>query len=93
MKEKIYYVTNTKGEGSFLKFFIYLDGNNIKIIDYTTRDINGDLSQKAVCRCIPNLSNIKLVFLDLDGDFNLNENNLIQTSNNNYLNGFLWKVR
>ena len=35
---------------------------------------------------------MKLVFPNLFGDFNLNENTLVETSNNKYLNGFLWKV-
>lgn len=44
MEEKNYYVTNTKGKGAFTKFFMYLDGTNIKFIDTEPKDINGDLS-------------------------------------------------
>ena len=46
MEEKNYYLTNTLGDGTFNKIFMYLDGNNIKFIDSTSSDINVDLSQK-----------------------------------------------
>ena len=72
MEEKNYYVTNTKGKGKFTKYFMYLDGTNIKFIDTEPKDINGDLSQRAVCRCMLDLSTINLVFPDINGDLELN---------------------
>ena len=91
MEEKTYYVTNTKGERTFSKYFMYLDGTNIKFLDSTPSEINGDLSQKAVCRCMLDLSSIKLQIPDVSGDLQLNSKTLIQTDSK-YLNGYLWKV-
>ena len=92
MEEKTYYVTNTKGEDSFNKIFMYLDGNEIKFIDSKPSDINGDLSQKAVVRCMLDLSSIELEYPEGNEDFTQNVQVLIQINKNKYLNGFLWKV-
>lgn len=38
------------------------------------------------------LSKINLVFPDINGDLELNQNTRIQTNNEKYLNVFLWKI-
>ena len=70
---------------------MYLDGTSIKFVDSTPSDINGNLSQKAVCRCMLNLSTIKLEFPNTSGDLELNTKTLIQTDSK-YLNGYLWMI-
>ena len=92
MEPKNYYVTNTKGSKTFTKYFMYLDGKTIKFIDTEPKDINGDLSQRAVSRCMLDLSKINLIFPDTKGDIEFNKDTRIKTSNEKYLNGFLWKI-
>ena len=93
MEQKSYYLTNTKGTKTiFSKIFMYLDGTSIKFIDTEPKDINGNLSQKAVIRCMLDLSNIKLEFPNNKEDLNINEKVLIKT-NSKSLNGYLWKIK
>ena len=68
-----YYLTNTKGEGkqTMNKMFMYLDGTNIKFIDYDP------FSANTVCRCMLDLSGIKLVFPEIIGDPIINQNTKI----------------
>ena len=83
-----YYLTNTKGAEGMNKFFMYLDGTNIKFIDAYPFDLN------RVCRCMLDLANINLVFPNLNGaiELNPNEDTLIQTSKEKYASGFLWQI-
>ena len=84
-----YYLTNTIGKGgSYNKFFMYLDGTNIKFIDAEPSKVN------AVCRCMLVLSDIKFVFPEIADaiELNQNEDTLIQTSKEKYVKGFLWKI-
>ena len=84
-----YYLTNTIGKGgSYNKFFMYLDGTNIKFIDAEPSKVN------AVCRCMLELSRINLVFPEIADaiELNQNEDTLIQTSKEKYVKGFLWKI-
>lgn len=91
METKTYYVQNTKGQGTFNKIFMYLDWNTIKFIDSTPSQINGDLSQKNISRCILILSSIKLEIPNNDENINHNTQILIKT-NSKYLDGYLWKI-
>ena len=86
MKEKNYYLTNTRGKDAFSKIFMYLDGTNIKFID------SSPFSVKAVCRCMLVISKINFVSPNLNGDLELNQDIPIQINNEKYLNGFLWKI-
>ena len=91
MEKKSYYLTNTKGAKTFSKIFMYIDGSTIKFIDTEPKDINGNLSQKAVVRCMLDLSNIKLEFPNNKEDLNINEKVSIKTNSKN-LNGYLWRI-
>ena len=88
MQRGKYYLTNTKGKekNTQNKMFMYLDGTNIKFIDYDP------FSANTVCRCMLDLSGIKLLFPEIIGDPILNQNTKIAINREKYVKGFLWKI-
>ena len=52
MKEKIYYVTNTKGAGDYNKIFMYLEDNSITFKDMDPVNAIWDTSLKFHCICM-----------------------------------------
>ena len=93
MTQRTYYLTNTKGKNTFYsKYFMYLDGKNIKFLDSDTSSIIGNLSQRAELRCMFDFSNITLEFPNNKGDLDINKIVSIKT-NSKALNGYLWKIQ
>ena len=86
MEANKYYLTNTKGKDSANKYFMYLEGTNIKFIDADPSKVN------SVCRCMLDLERINLVFPNGAIELNQNVETSIQTSKGEYANGFLWKI-
>ena len=92
MKEKIYYVTNTKGNGDYNKMFMYLENNSITFKDIDPVNAIYDTSQKYHCICMLKVPTVKLEFPKDKRDFDFNEEVKFQTSFNNYYNGYLWRI-
>ena len=88
MQRGKYYLTNTKGKekNTKNKIFMYLDGTNIKFTGYDP------FSTNTVCRCMLDLSGIKLLFPEIIGDPILNQNTKIAINREKYVKGFLWKI-
>ena len=84
METGIYYLTNTKGQGDFTKIMMYLEDKNIKFKDTVPF---GD----TVCRCILDIYPLKLNYSNNKGEINMNQK-IIISIDNNYLNGYLWKI-
>ena len=84
MQPKTYYLTNTKGQELFSKIKIYLEDKNIKFID-------DSLSGVTVCRCMLDIYPMSLNYTNKKGEINLNQKTVF-TIDNNYLNGYLWKI-
>jgi len=92
MKEKIYYVTNTKGAGDYNKIFMYLEDNSITFKDMDPVNAIWDTSLKFHCICMLKIPEVAIEFPEDKRDFDYNTEVKFQTSFNNYYNGYLWKI-
>ena len=92
MKEKIYYVTNTKGTGAYNKMFMYLENNSITFKDMDPISAIWDTSLKFHCICMLKIPSVSIEFPEDKRDFDYNTEVKLQTSFNNYYNGYLWKI-
>ena len=90
LTENKYFLTKNKtNSGNFNYYFMYLDGKNVKISNFTISSIPKD---KISINCI--LSFPKTTKFLYDGDFGELEYGTSTTIkiDNNYINGYLWRV-
>ena len=86
MEKGKYYLTNTRGTKDLTsKMLLYLDGNSLKFLDYYT------FINTVVVRCMLNIPETNFLGKFKEKDIDYNEKIIIKTDNQ-YLNGYLWKI-
>ena len=89
LTENKYFLTKNKTtSGTYNFYFMYLQGNKVKVGDFDIKKIPA-ANLSINCELIPPKS-IKFVFSD-PGDINYNTETSIQIDNK-YVNGYLWRI-